>query len=632
MSQDSDQGAVSLDVLVVGSGVAGLFAALGLSRVEGLRAGVLTKGELSQSATRWAQGGIAAVLPGDEDSTDLHIADTLAAGHDLCDLDAVRVLVEEGPDAIVKLIGAGMMFDRDTIGNYLRAREGGHSTARVLHAGGVATGAEVERALVEAVRDSDLAIMEGWFSLDLIIEDGRCKGVHCVDVSGNQREVRAGVVLLATGGAGQLYSVTTNPLEATGDGVAMALRAGVPVADLEFFQFHPTALYYPGIPRPLLSEALRGHGAVLRDRDGNRWVDELLPRDQVSRAMAHKMIEQGVSHLWLDATQLLDFAIRFPTIAEALSVARLDPATDWLPVAPAAHYISGGLLTDLDGATACAGLFAAGEVACTGVHGANRLASNSLLEGLVYGLRAARAIVAGKDRAEATGAMRGWMGMPSKVGCKVIAALEDEQAELLGIDIPVPDMSMYGSVHRRGAYGADADTAVGAGAGIGQEGLKSNDIAKVRSHFQDVMTRGAGVLRSAESLKEVARVIGDALRESACAGYGTEVDSNPGPAAPSAPSGPSVTAAKPMLHVDRSDGSYSDGDRAGTGRSGQAQMIGRDHAAIRDRAELCNLCTVAGALVRSAFYRKETRGAHARVEYPFAADSGIVRIVHGERV
>lgn len=620
MPHAGDQGAVSFDVLVVGSGVAGLFAALGLSRVEGLRAGVLTKGELSQSATRWAQGGIAAVLPGDEDSADLHIADTLAAGHDLCDLDAVRVLVEEGPDAIVKLIGAGMMFDRDTIGNYLRAREGGHSTARVLHAGGVATGAEVERALVEAVRDSDLAIMEGWFSLDLIIEDGRCKGVHCVDASENQREVRAGVVLLATGGAGQLYSVTTNPLEATGDGVAMALRAGVPVADLEFFQFHPTALYYPGIPRPLLSEALRGHGAVLRDRDGNRWVDELLPRDQVSRAMAHKMIEQGVFHLWLDATQLSDFAIRFPTIAEALGAARLDPATDWLPVAPAAHYISGGLLTDLDGATACAGLFAAGEVSCTGVHGANRLASNSLLEGLVYGLRAARAIVAGKDRAEATGAMRGWMGVPSRVGCKTIAELEEEQAELLGIDIPIPDMSMYGSVYHRGAYGTD--TALGAGTGSGLEGVESNDIAKIRSHFQDAMTRGAGVLRSAESLEETAHVIVDTLRASAGTVSGAEMGSNSGTTVPAAPS----SAVGAMLH-----GGYSDGDRASTGRSGTAQVIRRDHAAMRDYAELCNLCTVAGALTRSAFYRRETRGAHARVEYPFAADSGITRIVHGER-
>ena len=213
-------------------------------------------------------------------------------------------------------------------------------------------------------------------------------------------------MVLATGGAGQLYAVTTNPPEATGDGVAMALRAGVAVADLEFFQFHPTALHHPAMPRPLLSEARRGHGALLRDGEGERFVDELAPRDIVSRAMAERMAGQGVEHLWLDATGLEDFGSRFPTIAGVLAAVGLDPAVDWLPVAPAAHHLSGGVLSDLDGATSLPGLWAAGEVACTGVHGANRLASNSLLEGMVFGARLAERIAAGGDGPTPTGAMR----------------------------------------------------------------------------------------------------------------------------------------------------------------------------------------------------------------------------------
>ena len=204
-------------------------------------------------------------------------------------------------------------------------------------------------------------------------------------------------MLLATGGAGQLFAVTTNPAEATGDGIAMALRAGVAVADVEFMQFHPTALHHPAMPRPLLSEALRGHGALLRDAEGERFVDELLPRDQVSRAMTTRMLEQGVDHLWLDATGLADFDRRFPTIAASVRAVGLDPATDWLPIAPAAHYLSGGVVTDLDGASALPGLWACGEVACTGVHGANRLASNSLLEGMVFAPRVVEAIDRGKD-------------------------------------------------------------------------------------------------------------------------------------------------------------------------------------------------------------------------------------------
>jgi len=277
------------NVLVLGSGVAGLSAAVRLAdpaQAGRPSLGVLTKGVLSQSATRWAQGGVAAVLGGDEDSTDLHLADTLAAGAGLCDEEAVRILVDEGPGRVHELITLGVEFDREATGSLSLAREGGHSRPRVVHAGGAATGAEVERALVDATYRTASAVLEGWFAVDLVVEGGRCVGVTALPPTGPLVEVRADHVVLATGGAGQLFSVTTNPPESTGDGVAMALRAGVPTADLEFVQFHPTALHHPAMPRPLLSEALRGHGAILRDGTGQRFVDELAPRDVVSRAMA----------------------------------------------------------------------------------------------------------------------------------------------------------------------------------------------------------------------------------------------------------------------------------------------------------------------------------------------------------
>ena len=344
----------ALDLLVLGSGVAGLSAAVRAAEIHGMRVGVLTKAELQQATTRWAQGGVAAVLGGDPDSTDLHLADTLAAGAGLCDVDAVRVLVDEGPSRVNELIALGAMFDRDPDGDLELAREGGHSLPRIVHAGGAATGAEIERTLVDAVRAEVSVVLESSFALDLIVEAGRCRGVVAADPGGRRTEVRAANVLVATGGYGQLFAVTTNPKEATGDGVAMAIRAGVAVADIEFEQFHPTALHHPVMPRPLLTEALRGHGALLRDRDGERFVDELLPRDKVSRAVTARMLEQGVEHLWLDATALERFAERFPTIAAELSSVGLDPAKDWLPIAPAAHYSCGGILADLNGASSLA--------------------------------------------------------------------------------------------------------------------------------------------------------------------------------------------------------------------------------------------------------------------------------------
>jgi len=468
--------AVDLDLLVLGSGVAGLSAAVRAAAEPGLRVGVLTKADLDQAATRWAQGGVAAVLGSDEDSTDLHLADTLQAGAGLCDVDAVRVLVDEGPARVNELIALGAVFDSDHEGVLLRAREGGHSMPRVVHAGGAATGAEIERALVAAVRDTATAVLERWFALDLVVQDDRCRGVLACDPTGTRAEVRAAHVLVATGGAGQLFAVTTNPAESTGDGLAMALRAGVAVADVEFMQFHPTALHHPAMPRPLLSEALRGHGAVLRDLHGEQFVDELAPRDVVSRAMTARMQEQGGDHLWLDATGLERFGERFPTIAASLRAAGLDPAKDWLPIAPAAHYLSGGIVTDLDGATALPGLWACGEVACTGVHGANRLASNSLLEGMVFAPRVVEAITAGRDGPSPTGAMRA----------------------VLGGDTDIPGQALPRSAtHEPGCSSG----------WVSRGSAAENDPAKARERVQRAMTTGAGVLRSADSLADTAAAV-----------------------------------------------------------------------------------------------------------------------------
>jgi L-aspartate oxidase len=428
---------------------------------------------------------VAAVLGGDEDSTDLHLADTLAAGAGLCDEEAVRILVDEGPGRVHELITLGVEFDREASGSLSLAREGGHSRPRVVHAGGAATGAEVERALVDATHASASAVLEGWFALDLVIEGGRCVGVTALRPEGGVVEVRASNVVLATGGAGQLFSVTTNPPESTGDGVAMALRAGVPVADVEFIQFHPTALHHPAMPRPLLSEALRGHGALLRDAGGERFIDELAPRDVVSRAMAARMATQGVDHLWLDATGLERFPQRFPTIAASLTSIGLDPERDWLPIAPAAHHLSGGVVTDLWGATALPGLWAVGEVACTGVHGANRLASNSLLEGMVFGARLAERIGAAQDGPELSGALRAVLGGAplDGIGC---TTLEDGSPEW-------------------GSSPEPASPAAPAASGT------VPDIPKIRDSVQRAMTTGAGVVRTEASLAAARSTVDEAV-------------------------------------------------------------------------------------------------------------------------
>jgi L-aspartate oxidase len=461
-----------LDLLVLGSGVAGLSAAVRAATEHGFRTGVVTKDGLEQATTRWAQGGVAAALSADPEDVDLHFADTLAAGAGLCDLEAVRVLVDEGPRRVEELIALGARFDRDAQGNLELAREGGHSVPRIVHAGGAATGEEIERALVDAVRRTAVVIHEETFVVDLLLAEGRCVGVSCLTRDGAPHEVRARHVLLAAGGAGQVYSVTTNPPAATGDGVAMALRAGAAVGDVEFFQFHPTALHHPSTPRPLLTEALRGHGAKLRDSSGERFVDELLPRDVVSRAILSTMLAEGSDHVWLDCRELPHFEARFPTIAASLAAAGLDASVDLLPVSPAAHHLCGGVLTDLDGATSIPGLWAAGEVACTGVHGANRLASNSLLEGMVFAPRAVEAIVAAKDGPSATGVMK--------------ALLEpDGQADdpfAIGVDRIAVEAP---TGHSRG----DASAAASSGTD------------ELRARLQSTMMADAGVMRSEESLQ-----------------------------------------------------------------------------------------------------------------------------------
>jgi len=538
------------DVLVLGSGVAGLTAARTAAEA-GLSVVLLTKGELAASATRYAQGGVAAALS-PADSPELHFSDTLSAGGGLCDPEAVRILVGEGPDRLRELMALGAEFDRAGdgsagAGRLAFAREGGHSLARVVHAGGDATGHEVERALVAATAGHPgVTVREGWLALSIYTEGGRVAGVVSVpppagpsgrsgisatsgtsgtpgNSDGAAVVVRARHVVLACGGAGQLYSVTTNPALSTGDGVAMALAAGAAVADVEFMQFHPTALHHPVMPRPLLSEALRGEGALLRDDRGvvfmaaEHPLADLAPRDVVSRAIARRLVDRGIDHLWLDATSIDDFPRRFPTIWAHCRAAGLDPTREWLPVAPAAHYLCGGVVTDVDGAASLPGLWACGEVACTGVHGANRLASNSLLEGLVFGHRVGAAIVAGRTACEPTGAMRA---------------------------VPLDDVAAPSN--RRSSHGY----------GRGEE--RQFSVAGLRDRLQRDMTTFAGVLRD-----------GPGLERAAAAVAAVEAD---------------LAAAHP-----------ADG---------------------RDVAELSSLLTVGRAVVTAATERHESRGCHHRLDFP----------------
>lgn len=387
------------DFLVIGAGVAGLRAAIELARAG--RVLVLAKKALTESATQYAQGGIAAALS-DEDEVTLHLQDTLNAGDGLCNAEAARVLVQEGPERIEELIHWGTEFDRN--GTKLAfTREGAHTRNRILHAHGDSTGREILRALSAKAKTLDnISVCEFEFSTDLDVENGRVCAVHLISDKGEHQQVGTSAVLLATGGLGQLYRNTTNPAVATGDGVAMAFRAGAEISDMEFIQFHPTALYLKGAPRFLLSEALRGEGAYLRNLEMGRFMPkyhpmgELAPRDVVARAIVHEMEVSRATEpvVYLDLTHLDADHLRrrFPRIYSTCLKYNVDITTDLIPIRPAAHYAMGGVRTDLEGRTSVAGLFAAGEVAATGVHGANRLASNSLLEGLVFGARAGKAM------------------------------------------------------------------------------------------------------------------------------------------------------------------------------------------------------------------------------------------------
>ncbi|MEE4591998.1 L-aspartate oxidase [Streptomyces sp. DSM 41524] len=488
--------ATEADVVVVGSGVAGLTVALRCAAA-GARVTVVTKARLDDGSTRWAQGGIAAAL-GEGDTPEQHLDDTLVAGAGLCDEQAVRALVTEGPDAVRRLITTGARFDADDVtGEILLTREGGHHRRRIAHAGGDATGAEISRALVEAVRAAGIETVENALVLDLLKDgSGRAAGVTLHVMGEGQRDgvgaVRADAVVLATGGMGQIFSATTNPAVSTGDGVALALRAGAEVSDLEFVQFHPTVLWLgPDAEgqQPLVSEAVRGEGAHLVDADGVRFMRgqhelaELAPRDIVAKGIMRRMRERGAEHMYLDARHFGAemWGRRFPTILAACRAHGIDPVTEPIPVAPAAHYASGGIRTDLRGRTTVPGLYACGEVACTGVHGANRLASNSLLEGLVFAERIAADITA-ED---------------------ITAGTESTGAESAGAG---------GRERPAGRTGPSAPTA--SPAASGDAPLLASE---ARYEIQHIMTHGAGVLRSAESLARAAdrldRVQDDAVAQ-----------------------------------------------------------------------------------------------------------------------
>ncbi len=416
------------EFLVIGSGVAGLRAAIELSRHG--RVLMLTKGHPLESSSIYAQGGVAVALS-EEDDVSIHLNDTLKAGHGLCRRDAVRVLVEEGPGRIRELIAWGARFDK--IGSkFAFAREAAHSRSRILRARGDATGNEMVRALTaQARRQKQIQRLGHHFTVDLVVADGRCRGALVLDeASGARFVVPAQAVILSTGGAGQVYARTTNPPNATGDGMAMAYRAGAILEDMEFVQFHPTALYLPNSPPFLLSEAIRGEGGQLRNIKGELFMHRyhpdgaLAPRDIVARAIWAEMAATRSRHVYLDVTHLSASFIkqRFPTIYSTCLRYDIDMTEEWISVSPSAHYMMGGVRTDTHGATNLPGLFAAGEVACSGVHGANRLASNSLLEGLVFGRRAALAATAYAGKTAGTS---GFLPPARDVDGSPLASLED---------------------------------------------------------------------------------------------------------------------------------------------------------------------------------------------------------------
>jgi len=423
----------SADFLVLGSGIAGLRAALGLARHGTVL--VVTKDQPTESNTGYAQGGVAAAV-GADDRVELHLEDTVAAGAGIVSRAAARVLVEEGPERIRELSAWGARFDREA-GRLHFTREGAHSRDRVLHARGDSTGWEMVRALLERTRRTEqIEVRSFACSTDLAVRDGHVVGCRFLGDDETETTVLARATLLATGGAGMVFSETTNPAVATGDGMAMGLRAGAALLDMEFVQFHPTALAVPGAPRFLISEALRGEGAYLRNAGGERFTEELAPRDQVARAIARESRE-GRGPVTLDLRHLDAERVRtrFPRIAATCARYGIDIAHDPIPVTPAAHYVMGGVAADLHGRSTVPGLYAAGEVAGNGVHGANRLASNSLLEGLVFGARAAEAM-AGDDNPQPSAdgglVMKGLAARKQRTGLR--QELRDRAWAALGLE------------------------------------------------------------------------------------------------------------------------------------------------------------------------------------------------------
>ncbi len=455
------------DTLVIGCGAAGLSAAESASTHGDVI--VLAKGPIDRSNTAWAQGGIAGVLASD-DSVDAHVLDTMNAGAGLCDAPVVRSVIQRSTDALERVIDMGFRVDRVEDGSFELAREGGHSFRRIIHADGDATGAELSRVLALRVSSLDrVRVFDRCFVLDLLTtgpEPGApCLGAITWHPKHGLQMIWSRATILAAGGAGAIWRETTNPPEATADGIALAYRAGAEVADLAFMQFHPTTLYIAGASRTLISEAVRGEGAKLVDDAGDRFMfgahelAELAPRDVVSAAIGAHCARRGLSHVWLDCTEIDGFERRFPSIAKALTDFELDPAHDLIPVNPAAHYMVGGVRTDQTGRTSVPGLYAVGEVACTGLHGANRLASNSLLEALVVGLSA------GEAAREMTNGHNAWGVTPPAGSVRVIS------------DIPISD---HGEL----------------------------DLSDVRSSLRSAMWRNVGVSRDGPKMNDAVDMLG----------------------------------------------------------------------------------------------------------------------------
>jgi L-aspartate oxidase len=478
--------------IIIGSGIAGLWTAWRLA-AEGQPSLVLTKGKLADSASAWAQGGIAVAL-GPGDSPSQHAADTLAAGDGMSDPEAVRVLTNEGPDRIRELLALGAVFDRGPDGALRLGLEAAHTRPRIIHAGGDQTGAALVAFLTEKVRRHPLIEILRYTEVAALSHDGhRVTGVLAIR-GRDAVELEAPHVVLATGGVGQLYAVTTNPLVATGDGWALAWRAGAELRDIEFLQFHPTALKLPGVnPAPLITEAVRGAGGILVDRDGRRFAfdadprGELAPRDVVARAVATADATGGA---WLDAREIGDFAGRFPGVTRILDDHGLDPARDLIPVAPALHYAMGGVRTDLDGRTFREGLWAVGEVASTGVHGANRLASNSLLEGLVFADRVARALVASGG-----GSGSGW-------------------AESARRPVPARRSESF-TAHWRQAPPMQYPVPAFPPAARSDPGRRSADdaAAGILARMREIMTTEVALVRTESGLRRARRALADLARE-----------------------------------------------------------------------------------------------------------------------